>query len=228
MVAHSRTSWETGEIKMTRCPSDCRICHIQKQRRRRQHRKLRIRATTTPATRMAEEATKQQKKKSFDELVPIAYQGFKEVFAKESFDSLPDRKKWDHAVDLIPNAELFNSKLYPMSPNEQAELDQFLKENLESGRIRPSKSPMASPVFFVKKKMELFVLYKIIGNLTRSRSRILILCPSFPTCSVELLNLALSTSLNLMYDGVTIIFESKKVTNGKQLFEPIVAFSNPW
>ena len=35
---------------------------------------------------------------------------------------------------------------------EQKELDDFLKVNLSSGRIRPSKSPMASLVFFVKKK----------------------------------------------------------------------------
>jgi len=35
---------------------------------------------------------------------------------------------------------------------EQKELDQFLKENLETGKIHPSKSPMASPVFFIKKK----------------------------------------------------------------------------
>ena len=39
-----------------------------------------------------------------------------------------------------------------MSPVEQKELDKFLEENLASGRIRPSKSPMASPVFFVDKK----------------------------------------------------------------------------
>ena len=41
---------------------------------------------------------------------------------------------------------------YPLSPNEQSELDEFLQENLKSGCIRPSKSPMASPVFFIKKK----------------------------------------------------------------------------
>jgi len=35
---------------------------------------------------------------------------------------------------------------------EQKELDQFLKENLETGWIHLSKSPMASPVFFIKKK----------------------------------------------------------------------------
>ena len=39
-----------------------------------------------------------------------------------------------------------------MSLNEQKELDAFLEENLRKGYIRPSKSPIASPVFFVKKK----------------------------------------------------------------------------
>src|SRR5688572_25407540 len=40
----------------------------------------------------------------------------------------------------------------PYGPREQKALDDFLKENLRSGRIRPSKSPWASPFFFVKKK----------------------------------------------------------------------------
>ncbi|VDC03698.1 unnamed protein product [Peniophora sp. CBMAI 1063] len=35
---------------------------------------------------------------------------------------------------------------------EQDELRKFIEENLKSGRIRPSKSPMASPFFFIKKK----------------------------------------------------------------------------
>ena len=39
-----------------------------------------------------------------------------------------------------------------MPVNEQAELDRFLDESLRKGYITPSKSPMASPVFFVKKK----------------------------------------------------------------------------
>ena len=39
-----------------------------------------------------------------------------------------------------------------LSASEQKELDAFLKENLDSGWICLSKSPMASPVFFVKKK----------------------------------------------------------------------------
>ena len=39
-----------------------------------------------------------------------------------------------------------------MNPKEQQALDEFLNENLRSGRIRSSKSPMASPFFFIKKK----------------------------------------------------------------------------
>jgi hypothetical protein len=39
-----------------------------------------------------------------------------------------------------------------MSPNEKNELNRFLDENFNFGRICPSESPMASPVFFIKKK----------------------------------------------------------------------------
>ena len=45
-------------------------------------------------------------------------------------------------------------KNYNLTPEEQVELDKFLKENLEKGYICPSQSPMASLFFFVKKKDE--------------------------------------------------------------------------
>ena len=44
------------------------------------------------------------------------------------------------------------SKVYPLSPMEQEEVDAFLKEQLCKGSIRPSKSPQMSPIFFVPKK----------------------------------------------------------------------------
>ena len=52
---------------------------------------------------------------------------------------------------------------------EQAELDHFLTENLEMGRICPSKSPMASPVFFIKKKdgsLRLVQDYRMLNDMT--------------------------------------------------------------
>src|ERR1700743_2977857 len=103
----------------------------------------------------------------------MPYHPFKEVFLKESFNELPVHKKWDHVIELVPGAKDFSTKLYPMSPSEQAELDKFLDENLKSGRIRPSKSPMASPVFFVKKKdgsLRLVQDYRKLNDMTIKNS----------------------------------------------------------
>jgi len=80
------------------------------------------------------------------------------MFAKEDFDILPEHRKWDHVIELTPGAEPKSSKVYPLSLLEQAGLDAFLEENLCTGRIRPSKSPMAAPVFFIKKKNGLLCL----------------------------------------------------------------------
>ena len=65
---------------------------------------------------------------------------------------MPERRKWDHAIDLKPDFIPKDFKVYPMSPEEQKKLNEFLDENLRKGYIRPSKSPMASPFFFVAKK----------------------------------------------------------------------------
>ena len=84
--------------------------------------------------------------------IPEYLQEFEDVFSKETFDTLPPQKPWDHMIELEPGSKPTNCKVYPLSPKEQVELDAFLKENLRTGRICLSKSPMASPVFFIKKK----------------------------------------------------------------------------
>jgi len=88
---------------------------------------------------------------------------FDSVFSKESFNVLPQSKKWDHVVEVIPGEKASNCKVYPLAQTEQKELDQFLKENLETGRIRPSKSPMASPVFSLRRRTVLYSLFRTIG-----------------------------------------------------------------
>jgi len=77
---------------------------------------------------------------------------FWSVFAKKDFDILLEHHKWDHTIELIPGVEPKLSKVYPLSLLEQAELDVFLEKNLYTRRIWPSKSPIAAPVFFIKKK----------------------------------------------------------------------------
>ena len=85
-------------------------------------------------------------------MVPPEYQNHLRVFSEEAAGRMPESHPYDHAIELVPGARTFHSKLYPLSPNEQVELDKFLKENLAKGYIHESKSPMSSPFFFVKKK----------------------------------------------------------------------------
>jgi hypothetical protein len=101
--------------------------------------------------------------------IPHHLREFASVFSKESFDVLPESRPWDHAIELIPDAKAASCKVYPLSPVEQKEMDAFLRGNLESGRIRSSKSPMASPVFFIKKKdgsLRLVQDYRALNAIT--------------------------------------------------------------
>ncbi|SJL16754.1 uncharacterized protein ARMOST_20283 [Armillaria ostoyae] len=105
------------------------------------------------ANELAAKANEGKEKKTFEQMVPEPYRDFKDLFTKENFDDLSVRKPWDHAIELVPNAKnTLDCKVYPLNPIKQKELDKFLDENLASGQIKPSKSPMASPFFFVKKK----------------------------------------------------------------------------
>ena len=127
-----------------------------------------IGATSTVSQRLAEAEAKYASAKDKDGL-PAHFHAFADVFSKDSFDILPDRKPWDHAIELTPDAKATNCKVYPLAPSEQKELDEFLRENLATGRIRPSKSPMASPVFFVKKKdgkLRLVQDYRALNAIT--------------------------------------------------------------
>ena len=57
------------------------------------------------------------------------------MFAKKDFDMLLEHCKWDHVIELTPGVEPKLSKIYPLSPLEQEELDAFLEENLYTGQI---------------------------------------------------------------------------------------------
>ncbi|GLB41115.1 putative retrotransposable element tf2 155 kda protein type 1-like [Lyophyllum shimeji] len=128
-----------------------------------------IRASQTTSQRLAEAFAHNSAPKDFRDAVPDYLHDFEDVFSKAAFDELPERKQWDHAIELEPGSTPSSCKVYPLAPNEQAELDAFLEENLKSGRIRPSKSPMASPVFFIKKKdgsLRLVQDYRALNAIT--------------------------------------------------------------
>ena len=128
----------------------------------------RIYATETISQRLYREATPEEEMRRAG-LIPDEYREFASVFEKSSFDQLPERRHWDHAIELKDDYQEKFCKVYPLNPAEQVQLDEFIKENLETGRIRPSKSPMASPVFFVKKKdgsLRLVQDYRALNEMT--------------------------------------------------------------
>jgi len=111
-----------------------------------------IRTSLTTSQQLAEAFHKNTKPRTFCDSVLTHLHNFEDMFAKSSFVILPNHKPWDHVIKLIPDAKPVNCKVYPLAPNEQKELDQFILKNLWTGHICPSKLPMASPVLFIKKK----------------------------------------------------------------------------
>ena len=91
-----------------------------------------IRALSTISQRLVEA---HQANMEASNPVPEYLKEFTSVFSKQWFDTLPEPKEWDHAVELIPGSRLTGCKIYPLSPMEQKELDIFLKENLKMGWI---------------------------------------------------------------------------------------------
>ena len=84
--------------------------------------------------------------------LPRYLSDFKEVFEKKAAERFPKSRPWDHVIDLKSDFIPKDCKVYPLSPLEQNKLDEFLEENLSKGYIRPSKSPISSPFFFVSNK----------------------------------------------------------------------------
>jgi len=126
-------------------------------------------ATSTISQKLAEGARRALETQKGLLILPDCVKGFELVFAKEDFDILLEHRQWDHAIELIPGSEPKSLKVYSLSPVEQKELDSFLEENLCTGRIRPSKSPIAAPVFFIKKKdgsLWLVQDYRALNSMT--------------------------------------------------------------
>jgi hypothetical protein len=65
---------------------------------------------------------------------------------------MPESRPYDYAIKLKEDFVPQDCKVYALSQEEEKEMNEFIDENLRKGYIQPSKSPMASPFFFVGKK----------------------------------------------------------------------------
>jgi hypothetical protein len=107
---------------------------------------------TNIATELAIEENSKKQNKMDKQLVPAEYHEYLDIFNEEKAHHFPKSRPWDHKIEMKEGFEPKSFKNYNLTPAEQLKLDKFLKENLKKGYIRPSKSPMASPFFFVSKK----------------------------------------------------------------------------
>jgi hypothetical protein len=124
----------------------------------------------TLSTKLAMKAGKGKVKKTFEELVPKEYQCHAKIFSKTKSHRLLKHQSWDHTINLKPDTpETLETKVYSILINKQKTLDQFIQENLEKGYIVSFKSPMASSVFFIKKKtgnLRLIQDYRKLNSIT--------------------------------------------------------------
>jgi len=106
-----------------------------------------IRATT--ATDLAIAAHQYQNKA----IIPQEYQAYAKVFSEEESKRYLPKRAWDHAIKFKEGAsDAVDCKVYPLNQVEDTAVQEFVKSELQKGYIRVSKSPFASPFFFIRKK----------------------------------------------------------------------------
>ncbi|KAK3557354.1 hypothetical protein QTP70_026572 [Hemibagrus guttatus] len=101
--------------------------------------------------------------------IPSCYHDLQEVFSKTKATQLPPHRPWDCTIDLLPNAMPPKSKVYPLSCPETQAMEDYIKEALSSGFIRPSTSPAAAGFFFLEKKdggLRPCIDYRGLNNVT--------------------------------------------------------------
>src|SRR5258708_2584022 len=187
-----------------------------------------ISATSIPSQRLAEEAQAQRAHLS-GSTIPECYKDFADIFSEEAFTHLPPCKVWDHAIELHPNAKLPRGRTFPLSPTEQKELDEFLRENLANGQICLSKPLIGAPVFFVKKKEGSLCLvqdYRKLNEITVKNSYPL---PLVSNVLTRLRDVEWFTTLDLCWG-----FNNVQLKEGDEwkaafstnhgLFEPLIMF----
>ena len=160
-------NWKTGEVKMMRCPDEYgkkwktgrQIKPEWKKQEERKEKKERRRPTIEEEKMIARIVEEKENKeedlielRATEEMVPRQFHKYLKVLEKKDSKRMPMRKTWDHAIDLREGFVPKKGKIYPLSRVEREKVQEFVKDQLRKGYIRPSKSSQTSLVFFVSKK----------------------------------------------------------------------------
>ncbi|EED15980.1 hypothetical protein TSTA_010960 [Talaromyces stipitatus ATCC 10500] len=83
--------------------------------------------------------------------LPEWYHEFADVFSKIKSNKLPERKEYNHKIELEKEVELGYCPLYRMSAEELYAAKDYIVENLDKGFIMLSNALFASPILIAKK-----------------------------------------------------------------------------
>ncbi len=102
--------------------------------------------------------------------VPSKYADFADVFSPKLATELSEHTRInDHAIELVDDWQSPYGPIYRLGPVELETLKAYIKNNLASGFIQPSKSPAEARILFDKKSdgsLRLCVDYRGLNNLT--------------------------------------------------------------
>jgi transposase InsO family protein len=120
---------------------------IKRQQVFKYHKPALIHAKTTHSTNLAV-----QKKGPHLDHIPAQFRQYRSVFSEQASERLPQHQPWDHAIDLKPDTTMKKCGVYRLTTAEMDALKLYIEDHLRKGYIQRSKSPVASPFFFVNKK----------------------------------------------------------------------------
>ena len=102
--------------------------------------------------------------------VPNEYANFADVFSPDLAAELPEHTGInDHTIKLVDDQQPPYGLIYSLGPVELKTLKAYIETNLVNGFIRPSTSPVGTPILFDGKSdglLRLCVDYQGLNNLT--------------------------------------------------------------
>ena len=118
--------------------------------------------------------------------IPAEYSDFSDIFPS---DSVAELLKYtginNHPINLLDNKQLPYGPIYSLGPMELEILKTYIKANLASDFIRPSKFPAGILILFVQKKdgsLCLYIDYQGFNNVTIKNHYLLLLIGKLLDC----------------------------------------------
>jgi len=97
------------------------------------HNETWINSKSTTATQLQADINLKKKVLPVEEQIPKEFHEYLDVFSEEKAARFPKPRLWDHKIELKDSFIPKSFKPFDLTPQEQIEMDKFLKENMEKG-----------------------------------------------------------------------------------------------